>query len=103
MVTFHEVDGKQNVRAMREGGGYLSRKVNITSKVFVLEPLEGKGTGGPGLLEGRCSGVGWDHRGQFVKHRKEGVVGLVLGSGVEDEAQWLLGMVPRRSILGNCA
>ena len=102
MATFYEVDGKQNVRALREGGGYLSRKVNIPSKVFVLVPLEGKGTGGPGLLEGRCSGVGWDHRGQFVKHKK-GVVGLVLGSGVEDKAQWLLGMVPHRSILGNYA
>ena len=45
MATFYEVDG-------REGGGYLSRNVNIPSKVFVLVPLEGKGTGGPGLLEG---------------------------------------------------
>ena len=41
-----------DVRARLQCGGYLSRNVNIPSKVIVLVPLGGKGTGEPGLLEG---------------------------------------------------
>ena len=76
--------------------------------LFVLVPLEGKGKRkereGRVLLEGQCSGVSWDHCGELTKSQVgRCCVGFVLGSGVEDKAQWLLGMVPHRSILGNCA
>ncbi len=60
-----------------------------------------EGKGGPGLLEGGASVIIAVDR--FAKYEKEGAVGLVLGSGVEDEAQWLLGMVTHRSILGDYA
>ena len=37
------------------------------------------------------------------KHEREGAIGIGLGSGIEDKAQWLLGMVRHRLSLGNYA